>query len=367
MHRPVRIKTVWILLACTCAILGTFVAIATSEVQWRSYAQTQLEAAQSMHAALGYLHDEIVSHGITIEEEDLNKTGLIGPEFTELTSTPGNVDAKRTALNPNFAAAMVRYYHEAGLDAGDTIAVGTSGSFPGLFIASMVAAKQMDLHVNLIASCGSSMHGATRTEFTIFDIARSLQEGGFTSFDLLGVSPGGANDQGGSVLEGILYEGTPQLAQDLCQATGAPILLYDDLAQNIKHRLELYGENIQLFVNIGGASPNCGASSYTLNFPQGLVIDPPTIPTTPYRGLSYEYAARGIPVLNLLNVRLLAHENGIAYDPVPMQAEGSGGTYATRTYDIWIIMATWATTLALLAIGYLQGRRQRAREAENTP
>lgn len=46
-----------------------------------------------------------------------------------------------------------------------------------------------------------------------------------------------------------------------------------------------------------------GTSPYTLTFPNGLVLDPPTIPANEDRGLTFEYAARHIPVVHLLNVR----------------------------------------------------------------
>ena len=55
-----------------------------------------------------------------------------------------------------FAALLVRYFEEAGLEKGDTVAVGTSGSFPGLFIATLCAATEMELDTKVIASFGSS-------------------------------------------------------------------------------------------------------------------------------------------------------------------------------------------------------------------
>lgn len=356
MKRPAKIKLKYIVIALAVCLLGFSITLLTSRIEENRHAELQLAAAFRMQNAETYLKDMILGLGIAIEPEDLNQTALLGPEFTELTSTPGNVDAKRTSLNPNFAAAMIRYYHDAGLKSGDTIAIGTSGSFPGLLIAAVTAATEMGLETRVIASCGSSMHGATRPEFCVFDFLKHLKDGGFADFELLAVSPGGANDQGGSVLEDIIYFGTKELSLQLCRDTGVEVLDYDDLAENIQRRLELYGDGIGLFINVGGASPNSGASSYTLNFPQGLVLDPPPIPTTPYRGLNYEFAARGVPVLNLLNVRLLAQENGIAYDSVPLEAPGTGGAYTTVEYNLGIILATIGICAAILVLGVVAFR-----------
>lgn len=359
MKKPEKIPLKYLVIALVVCLAGLTISLVTSKVEENRYAQLQLNAAIRMKDAEAYLKKTILELGIEIEPEDLNQTGLLGPEFTELTSTPGNVDAKRTSLNPNFAAAMIRYFKEAGLEEGDTIAIGTSGSFPGFLIASTTAATEMNLKVKIIASCGASMHGATRPDFCVFDFLKYLKEGGFADFDLLAVSPGGSNDQGGSVLEDIIYFGTKELALQLCENTGVTVLNYDDMAENIQRRLELYGDDIGLFVNIGGASPNCGTSSYTLNFPQGLVLDPPTIPTTPYRGLNYEFAARGVPVLNLLNVRLLAQENGIAYDSVPMEEPGQGGAYTTVEYNPWVIIATICISIIIIVLGVIAVRSRR--------
>lgn len=358
MKRPSKIPAVFFVAALAVCIAGFAAVMISAHAEANSYADLQLGAATRMQNAEKYIKERIKSLGISLEAEDLNQTYLIGPEFTELTTTPGSIDAKRSSLNPDFAALMIRYFHQAGLKKGDTIAVGTSGSFPGFVIAVTTAASEMGLHAKVIASCGASMHGGTRIDFNVFDFLQALKDGGFADFELLAVSPGSLNDQGVGCLEDILYTGTRETALGLCRETGVEVIDYPDLASSIKRRLELYGDDIDLFVNIGGASPNCGTSSYTLDFPQGLVLDPPRIPTTEDRGLNYEFAAEGIPVINLLNVRLLAQENGIAYDPVPLPSPGTGGVYASVEYSIPLIVITIVLVLAILACGWLQGRRK---------
>lgn len=358
MKKPTKIPLVYVIVSFLILLIGTGLMLYTAHSEKTAYEKEQLGAAIRMKEAEAYMKDEILSLGIPIEPEDINNTALLGPEFTELTSTPGNPDAKRTALTPDFAAAMVRWYHEAGLKKGDTIAVGSSGSFPGFLIASLCAATEMGLESRVICSLGSSMHGATRPDYNIFDVLNALKTGGFAEFELLAVSPGGSNDQGGGVLEGVLYTGTRELSLKLCEEVGVPVLYYDDLEENIQKRFELYGDGIKLFVSIGGASPNCGTSAYTLNFPQGLVLDPPTIPNVRERGLSYEYASRGIPVLNLLNVKQLASENGIPYDAAPLPEPGTSGVYVTTEYNLMIVIITIIVAVSVLIAGRVRNDKR---------
>lgn len=356
MKRPLKIKNSFLIAACLVALGGVVLVFLTSKTGENAYASVQYRAAVRMEKAEEYMKKEILSKGIAIEPEDINRTGLLGPEFTELTSTPGSVDAKRTSLDPNFAAAMVKYFHEAGLKKGDKIAVGSSGSFPGFLIAVLTAGTEMGLDIKVIASLGSSMHGATRPDYNIFDIMHALQNGGFANFEVLEATPGGSNDSGGGVLEGVIYTGTKELSQKLCLESGWKVPEHKDLAENIKERLSLYGNDVKLFVNVGGAGPNCGTSSYTLNFPQGLVVVPPTIPTTPYRGLNYEFAARGVPVLNLLNVKLLARQNGIPYDSVPLSSPGKSRAYYRIYYSVPIMLIVISLVAILLIVGYIRNR-----------
>ena len=79
-------------------------------------------------------------------------------------------------------------YQEAGLQPGDTVCIGMSGSFPGLGIASIAAANEMGLNVRVIASYGASMYGATRTALPIVRILDVARQAGLIEYDMLAVS-----------------------------------------------------------------------------------------------------------------------------------------------------------------------------------
>lgn len=353
-----KIRWQYLLLALLIGASGFAATWLCRDLEPTAYADVQRAAAERMQRGEAVLLDVVLAEGIAIEEIDLNQTGLIGPEWTPLTTTPGIEEAKRTALDPNFAALLVRYFREAGLEAGDHVAVGTSGSFPGLLMATLCAATELELDVDVIASFGSSMYGATRLELNVCRILRILRESGVIDYELLAVSPGGNNDYG----ESALWPDSRDTIAALAAEEGVEYIDYNDIEKSIARRLELFGEDIDCFVNVGGASANSGTSAYTLDFPNGLVTDPPRIPTTANRGLMYEYAARGIPVINMLNVRQMASDNGLPYDPVPLTQPGEGGVYYHIVYPVWIAALAAALMLAVLILGRLRWEKEQRAE-----
>ena len=356
-----KLRRIYLILILLTLVIGTALTYLSARINEDEYEDMQVRAAMRMEESEEYLKEIILSKGIEIEEEDLNRTALLGPEFTELTSTPGDEAAKRSALNPQFASAMIRYYHEAGLEKGDVIAVGATGSFPGFVIATLTAATEMGLKVKLMASVGASMHGATRVEYNIFDMVEDLKAGGFADFELIGVSCGSQNDRGGGVFEDVLYTGSAELSLELCrkaaEKTGAEVIYKDTLAESIERRLELYGDDIKLFVNVGGASVNSGVSTYAQSFPRGLVKDAPKLPKSPTMGLNYEYISRGIPVINLLSVKQLCQDNGIAFDPIPLPSVFKGEKLETVEYNKTIAAATLAIAAFIFIIGIIDRKR----------
>ena len=297
----------------------------------------------------------VVENDIYIEQEDLNQIGLIGPEFSELATTLGHEDAKRSSLNPNCAAMMVKYFVQAGLKEGSVVAVGTSGSFPGLAIATLCAATAMKLEVRLIASYGASTFGATRVDFNIADILKLIQNAGLVQFNFLAVSPGSDNDYGVGGFDGLLYDNTREVVANLGQTEGLEFIDYNDVTKSIQRRLELYGD-VDLFVNVGGACPNTGMTMASLSVPEGLVTEFKDIPEDKNRGLIFEYLAQGTPIINLLYVKGLMNNNDLPFDPVPLPKVGEGGVYYTTGYNKVLCLFGAFVALVMLFYGSLQGR-----------
>lgn len=283
-------------------------------------------AARSAASVLMARSLESIKHlrearGIPIDPAtDPNATGIVGEEFTALTTSVGEADDKRTSANPAFAGAMVRYFRQAGVGRGDVVAVGASGSFPALLLATLCAARALDLEPVVIYSLGSSMYGANIPGFTFVDMLAALRRDHLLPYRFAAVSPGGKDDGGTGV---VFEEETGNRLLQETRRSGLPEVGGASLAERIQRRLRIYeaaagARGVTCFVNIGGASANFGNTEASLALPAGLVLRPPAPPASPTRGLVFEFAARGVPVVHLLHVKGLARDNGLPYDPVPL-------------------------------------------------
>jgi poly-gamma-glutamate system protein len=314
------------------------------------YYDIQIEAANIMSKSLQAIQEGKIAKGIPIDEQaDPNQTGIIGEEYTPLTTTLGNLSAKRTSANPDFAALLVKYFKEAGLVSGDVIAIGSSGSFPGLILATLSACKATGVKPLLIYSIGASEYGATISTFTFIDMLEILNRNNVIHYQLLAVSMGGNNDQG----EAMLYPDSQKLIRDIALNSDAIFIDTDNITENIQRRMELYknaagDKSIKLFVNIGGASANYGNTTASITYPNGLIMNGPKIPDNPERGLIFEYQSLNIPVVHLLNIRDLALKNGIPVDPTPLPEIGQSQVFFESRYQKWIIAITVIIGLTFL-------------------
>ena len=108
------------------------------------YSHLQYQAAQIMLESIEAIRTGREDKRIPINTQlDPNRTGLIGEEYTILTTTLGNLSAKRTS---NLICRLDgKIFEQANLKAGDVIAVGSSGSFPALLLATFAACKATDI------------------------------------------------------------------------------------------------------------------------------------------------------------------------------------------------------------------------------
>jgi poly-gamma-glutamate system protein len=304
--------------------------VRSGEPPWRTLSgDQQIEAARLMQRSLKSISGLRRAKGLTIDRSlDPNDTGIIGSEFSPLTTSLGDVEAKRTSANPAFAALLVNHFLDAGLERGDVIAVGASGSFPALALATLCAARVLDLEPIIIYSIGASMYGANLPGFTFVDMLGGLRADGLLPYHLAAVSPGGDQDRGAGVL--FDEKGTTLLAE--ARRSGVPVVGAVSLADSIERRLGIYeaaagARPIRCFVNVGGASANFGDTPASLALPNGLVLHVPSVPASPTRGLVFEFASRNIPVVHLLHVRGLARQSGLPFDPIPLPPIGEGAVY----------------------------------------
>jgi len=330
-----KLPLIYFFWALIILLVGLLIIEQTKFTAETPYYTEQIQAAQFMKNSLETIKEERLKRNIPLDVGlDPNQTGIIGKEYTQLTTTLGNLVAKRTSTNPAFAALLVKYFKKANLKKGDVIAIGASGSFPALIVATLSAARALELEPLIIYSVGSSEYGANLPEFTFVEMLDSLNKKNILPYKLLAISMGGYLDQ----VEGMFYPDSREIIEKIVQDSGTFVIEADNIEENILQRMQLYkksakGQPIKAFVNIGGATPNYGNTNASITYPNGLVIDGPKIPDHPERGLIFEYQNLGVPIIHLLNIRDLAVKNGLPIDPIPLPEIGEGGVYRQIVYS----------------------------------
>ena len=197
---------------------------------------TMVGASKKMVTATRVLRECRAGRGLAIDPEtDINRTGLIGLEFSSVTTSLGRFEAKRTTTNPNAAGLIVLLLHEAGVRRGDTIAVGASGSFPALIVATLCAAAAMGVDALLLPSLGASQWGANHPEFHWLIMQDCLAEQGLVHGEPVAVSLGGDSDVGANMEP----EGRA-LLESAMEASGLTIIREPDIEKNVALRTRLF-------------------------------------------------------------------------------------------------------------------------------
>ena len=292
--------------------------------------RTMAEASLLMARASAALKECRERRGLPIDPEaDPNATGLIGVERSEITTSLGSVEAKRTTANPDFAALVVSLFHEAGVRRGDVVAVGASSSFPALIVATLSAARAMGVEPVVISSLGASEWGANLPGFHWIDMEDCLRSAGLLDVHPVARAVGGEEDVG---LD--MEPSGRALLTARIRSGETPFLEEPALERNVALRLEAYRKGagarpIKAFVNIGGSWANMGTDASVLEVPPGLA---PRVPLPPpaRRGVIQAMAAAGVPVIHLLNVKGLCERYGLPWDPRPLPGPGRGGLKSLR-------------------------------------
>jgi poly-gamma-glutamate system protein len=87
-------------------------------------AHAKIAASRTMELAISALREGYLSRGLRFDDTvDPNHTSLIGVEYSEMVTTLGSADAKRSTTNPNVAGLVVQLLVEAEVGRGDTLFV----------------------------------------------------------------------------------------------------------------------------------------------------------------------------------------------------------------------------------------------------
>lgn len=273
----------------------------------------ELRAMRTVRAAQESLWQYRLENGLYPEgETDPDRLGLVGLEWSSITTTLGDRMAKEAACQPGWAVVFLRWFDRLGLAAEDPIVIASSGSFPGLVVSALTAAEQRGLDVLLLPSLGASTWGANLPEFTLLDQLRYLREKGYIRTFPIACSLGGGQAETGG---GLSPEGRNILLEAV-NRNGVPLLHASDLEGMIKLKMErILDHRPRLVIQIGGSMANLGPGPAAAAIPPGLLFPPDA--TRAGTGLVGRSLKAGIPTAHLLHIEGLARAEGVPYEGQP--------------------------------------------------
>lgn len=314
-------------------ICYSFLEMTKTEIKSKDY-NLKVESSNVMLKSIEVIKEKKILLGIPIDKKiDINETGLIGEEFNDLTTTYGNLESKRTSINPNLAAVVVDMLKELGLEKGDKIAINFSSSFPSVNIAVLSAIEVTQLDPVIISSVGSSTYGGNNIDFTYLDMENYLYKEGIISNNSSYYSLGGDGDVLGNreVINGVI---------DRIKSYGVTLIYEENLQRNIEKRIELYGEDIKCFINVGGNIVSFGKGSALAYVGGGIIKDIES--SVDDLGLAQHYLRNNIPVIHFLNIKDIALEYGLPIDPKDIEEIGKSNVFYEYKYNKTIILITIA-------------------------
>lgn len=344
--RSARISRVMYVLASLLAIGVLVTAEVFKETLIQPNYEEKLEAARLMQRAMEAIQNHRVRRVGPIDlEADPTNSGMLGLSSSVITTNTGSLEAKRTSLNPNWAAVVVELLHEAGVRRGGTIAVGVSGSFPALNLATFAAAKIMDLEAISIASVGASSWGANIPNLTWLDMERILVDAKILETRSIAASLGGTRDRA----IGMPKTGRRRLREAI-QRANLPYISTETDLDSIEKRMGLYREHaedryIQAYVNVGGSLASIGPKTVKRLYRPGLNLrlDPHAVHVD---SVMKRFLRDGVPVVNLSKIVPLADMYGLELEPLALPQPGEGLVFERQGYNRLLV----AGLLALLLL-----------------
>lgn len=214
---------------------------------------------------------------------DINNTGMIGEEFTGVTTTMVDLDSKRLSTNSNFAAYFVKEFKEKGLKKGYLVLVNMSSSFPAINLSLISALDVLSLKGVLVNSIGSSMYGANNEKITFLEMAKYLEEKKLVKNKILAYSWGGDWDTGNNISLEIKEKIKLRIKNYKIK-----FFYNKDLNKNLEERYEFYSSfgKPKYFVNIGG--------------------------NILFERLIKKYEKEGIEVLSILDLKFIGNKLGLS-------------------------------------------------------
>ena len=329
-----------LLTAIGCLLLVSLAGLSKS----KSIRLAMLDAAYRSEAAFDAIHQGREELGCRmLKLHDPAETGMLGPSMSLVTTLPGHLDAKQTSVNPNFAAVVIRYLTDIGAKPGDHIAIGCTGSFPALNIATITAVESLGLQPILVSSAASSQYGANDPDFMWPDMERLLYDQGIISTRSKLTTRGGFRDDAVG-----MTDDTREKLDESIRRSGSRLNESEDMDDAIFTRMKLYANNAPIqsyvaYINVGGGSASVGGSEGNEQFGGGLTLpsDLRSMPVEPVDSVATRFLNSNVAFINMVDVVKLAKRHGLPVASVKKVDVNIGSLDQSKTIQ---------RPLALLAI-----------------
>ncbi len=330
-------------------LLLLLLLILTSEQSKVNEYDDMIMVSTKSQEAFQIIRDYKLSHGISSSHD----SGMLGQDFTWITTTLGSKESKTTAANPNFAAVIYLYVKQLDLEQGDRVAVNLSGSFPTLDIMTVIVLEHMGLIPVIQSSIGASTYGANDPELTYVDMENILIKEEIIDSRSILFSNGGHNDTGSDMDETLLTEIVLRL-----ESLGYLHYYEDDLELNIDTRMTYFADTKAL-INVGGNMVSQTKTDLGYFNQHGYLSS--TLRNTSTNGLVGRFLSSNRDVIHLLDIKAIALEEGLPIDP-SRPLVGEGQVYVTTYYDFKIIALIWIVAI-LSILGEYNDRRIKEKNA----
>ncbi len=322
--------------------------------------ELKVAAAKEMAAFMDTIKAEIQRQGLPIDPiNDPLQTGLIGRARTTITTDRGLLSDKQAALNPNLAAVFVEEFTKQGLKEGDYIAIGITGSNPGINLALYAAIKVMKLKPSIIVSLSSASYGANQEEFTWLDMEGVLRRKGMIDFGSSYASLGGKDDLG----VGLSDQGIKAMLEAMAR-NGVSPLISATLEDNVKAREIAYdqmlpeGARYKLFVNIGRGLANVGSEPNANQMVEGLN---PKLAEESFEpeGIMMVMAKKGVPVFNVQRIQRWIKKYHLENDSGQIPKPGVGPAFSVKKHNVTVAAICLAILIAAIVAVIILDRNDR--------
>ena len=346
--RPARASRAVLLLVLIVAVVGMAavekVRVRTRQPHYKDKVAASRLAARAMQAVKA----ERIRLGIPVDKAfDPSESGLIGPPMSSVTSHSGILEAKQTSANPNWAGVMVHLIKRAGVQRGQLVALGLSGSFPAINIATLAAIKQLGLRPVIISSTAASQYGANMSNLLWLDMEASLKAQGLFLYTSKAASLGGVQDQA----LGMSAEGRA-LLETAIKKKGIKFIQSKELSESVEARMTVYqeeagDEEYAAYVNIGGGSASVGTFVGKKLFRPGLNRTAPR-GTANLEAVMTRFLRDGVPVIHMVQLSKQAARYGLQLQPTTLPPVGQGQIFYREEYSPWLAAGVLLLIVVLL-------------------